>query len=103
MIARVTTLLILFYLPCCAYSDTVNYCNDPDVKQEWSQLMLKYGDIPEWKDINQYRIRLCNEVNNGIISLEKAIDLFEDKRAEKIEQLRHRLEKTTTSTYSLSG
>ena len=103
MITRVVTLLLLFYLPCSAYSDTVNYCNDPDVNQKWSRLMLKYGDIPEWREINQYRIQLCNEVNNGIISLEEAIDLFEDKRAEKIEQLKHRLEKTTTSTYSLSG
>jgi len=103
MITRVVTLLLLLYLPCSAYSDTVNYCNDPNVNQQWSQLMLKYGDIPEWRDINQYRIELCNEVKKGSISLEDAIDQFEDKRAEKIEQLRHRLEKTTTSEYSLSG
>jgi len=96
-------LLFLLYLPCSAYSDTVNYCNDPKVNQQWSQLMLQYGDIPEWRAINQYRIDLCNEVKNGSISLEDAINLFEDKRAEKIEQLKHRLEKTTTSDYSLSG
>jgi len=96
-------LLLLLYLPCCAYSETVNYCDNPAVDRQWSRLMLKYGDIPEWREINQYRIQLCEKVNNGTISLEDAIDRFEDKRNEKIEQLRHRLEKTTTSTYSLSG
>ena len=103
MIIRVVTLLLLLYLPCSAYSDSVNYCNDPNVNHQWSQLMLKYGDIPEWRDINQYRIELCNEVKNGSISLEDAIDQFEEKRAEKIEQLKHRLEKTSTSAYSMSG
>jgi len=103
MITRVVTFLLLLYLPCCAYSDTVNYCNDPGVNRQWSRLMLKYGDIPEWKDINQYRIQLCKEVNNGILSLEEAIDLFEHKRTRKIEQLRLRLEKTSDSAYSLSG
>lgn len=103
MITRVATFLILLYLPCCAYSDAVNYCNDPKVNQQWSRLMLKYGDIPEWKDINRYRVQLCKEVNNGIISLEEAIGLFEDERIKKIEQLKRRLEKTTDADYSLSG
>ena len=103
MISRVITLLLLLYLPSSAFSDTVNYCSDPNVNRQWSQLMLKYGDIPEWRDINQYRIELCNEVKNGSISLEDAIGLFEDKRSEKIEHLKRRLEKTTTSAYSLSG
>jgi hypothetical protein len=103
MISRVVTFLLLFYLPCCAFSDTVSYCNNPDVNRQWSRLMLKYGDIPEWRDINQYRIELCKKVDRGSLSLEDAIDLFEEKRDEKIKHLKHRLQKTTTSTPSLSG
>ena len=103
MIARVVTFLVLLYLPCYAYSETVNYCNDPEVNQEWQRLTLKYGDIPEWKELNQYRIRLCDEVQLGIISLDEAIDLFEGQRILKIDQLKRRLDKTSDSAYSLSG
>lgn len=99
---RPLILVPILLVPFAASSTTVNYCNDPAVEREWSELLVKYRDIPEWRDINQYRKRLCRQVNSGDLTIDEAIDLFERVRTKKIEHLRKRLERreqTETQQY----
>ncbi len=92
-LTRIACLLLLVARPLAASGETVNYCNDAEVQQDWSKLMAKYRHIPEWQDIDRYRTTLCNEVNSGEISVEAAIELFENARTQKIEELRERIKR----------
>lgn len=94
---RKLLLLPLLLVPGLATGTTVNYCHDPAVEREWSQLTDRYHSVPEWRELNRYRQRLCRRVDTGDLTVERAIDLFEAARTRKIEQLRKRLEKLRQS------
>ena len=75
------------------YSETVNYCIDPEINQEWERLIKKNGHHPEWRTIYKLRKQLCSSVDSGTITLEDAVEQFEIHRTIMIERLRERLEK----------
>ena len=76
-----------------AYSESINYCTDPEINQEWERLIKKNGHQPEWRTIYKLRKELCSSVDGGRITLEDAIKQFEIHRTIMIEKLRERIEK----------
>ena len=85
--------LYLIFTFTISSSGTVNYCNDPALDKQWIDLMKMNGHHPEWQYMYELRIDLCQSVKKGDISLEAAIDEFERKRTEAIQNLKDRLEK----------
>ena len=75
------------------YSETVNYCTNPDINQEWGRLIKKNGHHPEWRAIYKLRKQLCSSVDSGTITLKDAVEQFEIHRAIMIEKLKERIEK----------
>ena len=76
-----------------AYSETVNYCTDPEVNQEWERLIKEHRRDPEWHTMYKLRKDLCSSVDRGKLTLEDATEQFELHRSIMIEQLRERIEK----------
>lgn len=97
--------LLLLFLSFCACQPasavSTNYCHDQDVDQEWARLSTRY-DHPEFKALYSLRKSLCEQVDNGTMSIDDAIDRFENERAQKIDQLRKRLERNDSEA-ALAG
>lgn len=87
--------LFLMFLSFCACQPagavSTNYCHDPEAAQEGARLSTQY-DHPEFKALYTLRKNLCEQVDNGTMSIDDAIDRFENERAQKIDQLRKRLD-----------
>lgn len=88
--------VFLLFLSICtcqlANADAINYCHDQDAAQQWERLSTQY-DHPEFKALYSLRKQLCLQVENGTIRIDDAIDRFEHERAQKVDQLRKRLER----------
>ena len=54
-----------------------NYCNDQSSWKEWDELIAKYPNDDDVQILHALRIGLCMKIEQGSISLEKAIELFD--------------------------
>ncbi|MFC1896669.1 hypothetical protein ACFL0Q_08460 [Thermodesulfobacteriota bacterium] len=54
-----------------------NYCKDPRTWGEWDALVAKYPDDMDVQALHALRIGLCMKIEQGSISLQEAIQLFD--------------------------
>ena len=57
------------------------YCDDPEVKADWTNKMERYGYSPNWQHLQATWINLCQKVRDGKIDQNRANELFEIERA----------------------
>ncbi len=67
-----------------------NYCDDKQAADEWNAIALKYPDDLDTQMLHALRLGLCVKIKEGTISLDKAIDTFNDAHATVIERARQR-------------
>ena len=85
----------IIILLCCnniALADMYNNCHDPAVLAEWHEKMQRNKHHPEWRTMALLRKQLCNNVDNGELSVEEASVEFERQRAIQLQRFRERLE-----------
>jgi hypothetical protein len=54
-----------------------NYCKNPSSWTEWDALVEKYPDDMDVQTLHALRLGLCIKIEQGSITLKKAIDLFD--------------------------
>lgn len=91
-----TLLLFNALISTSVYAETINYCHDEEVNQQWEQLASNNSE-PEYKELYRLRKDLCAQIDNGEIELDDAIDIFEETRQEKIKILRERQQRLQNS------
>ncbi len=75
-------LLVTVLAPALGLSDElINYCHDPAAATDWVRLMLRYEGDPDFRYLYTLRQALCARVDAGELSLNAAIERFEDARA----------------------
>lgn len=60
----------------------VNYCHDPDVNAEWSQLAAEHRDSDIWQRLFALRLGLCVMVDRKALTVRRATTIFERQRDE---------------------
>ncbi len=61
-----------------------NYCNDAEINQQWTRLLMKSPDDPMTIRLYALRDGLCNMVDRGQVKLGVAIAIFEDARSPEV-------------------
>lgn len=54
-----------------------NYCKDPVSWKEWADLVAKYPNDSDVQTLHALRIGLCAKIEQGSITLDEAIRLFD--------------------------
>ncbi len=67
-----------------AASADANYCRDPAVNRQWADMLAKTPDDPLIIKLFALRSGLCILVDQGIIALDQATDIFEQERSEVV-------------------
>ena len=70
----------------------VSFCQDPDTIREWEEMMKKYGHSPNWQHLHAEWKRLCTAVDDDKMTLESAIEEFEQERVKAAKRERQRLQ-----------
>ncbi len=71
--------LIVSLASCSAHGDDPdNYCNDAEINQQWTRLLMKSPDDPMTIRLYALRDGLCAMVDRGQVKLGVAIAIFED-------------------------
>ncbi len=85
-------LLIIFslFLPLSVLASDNHYCNDKAVAKEWNDVLLKYPDDHNLRNLVSLRDRLCARVKKGQIPVDAATRQFEDARERLIDIWRKR-------------
>lgn len=82
-----------------SHAASVNYCHDEQAQRDWEKLVRNDSE-PEVKELYHLRKELCRKVDDGVINLDTAIEIFESERLNKIEAIKRRkmrLEEPVTS------
>jgi len=79
---RLTVAIIIVVFTFSTYADDdsfkpKNYCKDKKAWAEWEVLVAKYPDDDDVQILHAMRVGLCIKVEQGSISLEKAVELFD--------------------------
>lgn len=77
------TLLVGLFLqinPVFADEPEINHCLNPEVTKHWQELIQKYPDDDDLRDLVSLRNHLCEEVARGIITVDQATLRFETAR-----------------------
>ena len=61
-----------------------NYCNDAEINQQWTRLLMKSPDDPMTIRLYALRDGLCSMVDRGQVKLGVAIAIFEDARSPEV-------------------
>lgn len=69
-----------------AGGESINYCNDPEARLEWERLITKYPHDKDILILHALRLGLCLKVERDDITLDDAIDMFEQARRSLIRQ-----------------
>ena len=77
-----STLLVYSIL----FAESENYCRDQDSWKEWDELVQKYPNDHEFQALHALRIGLCVKIDKGSITIEQAIDIFENAREAIVEK-----------------
>ena len=73
--------------------ETLNYCHDPDVKADWERLLHKHEGNEFVGYLYNLRNTLCQDVEEGRVSLKEATERFERERDRVIQLWREQLER----------
>lgn len=65
-----------------AAAESENYCHDQQVEQDWSRMLDDAPDDPIVLKLYALRSGLCGMVEQGLVSLDQAAELWELERAE---------------------
>lgn len=60
-------------------AEPANYCHDSEAEAEWDQMLEEYPVDPVVIKLAALRTELCTLVDEGRMSLDQAIDLFEQE------------------------
>ena len=63
-----------------------NYCHDQEAWKDWDALVRKYPDDSDLQALHALRIGLCVKIDQGSISLDDAIDIFNKAHDSVIEK-----------------
>ncbi len=81
---RLLALMVLL-ASCSAHGDDPdNYCNDAEINQQWTRLLMKSPDDPMTIRLYALRDGLCSMVDRGQVKLGVAIAIFEDARSPEV-------------------
>ena len=81
---RLLALMVLL-ASCSAHGDDPdNYCNDAEINQQWTKLLMKSPDDPMTIRLYALRDGLCSMVDRGQVQLGAAIAIFEDARSPEV-------------------
>ena len=67
-----------------------NYCHNQESWKEWEELVRKCPNDMDLQALHALRIGLCIKIEKGSISLEDAIDIFDQAHETVIEKARQR-------------
>ena len=83
---RLLALMVLL-ASCSAHGDEPdNYCNDPEINQQWTRLFMKSPDDPRTIRLYALRDGLCAMVDRGQVKLDLATAIFEDARSPEVRE-----------------
>ena len=68
-------LMVLFFEFAFAKEQT-NYCKDEKSWDKWEALVQKYPDDEDVQTLHALRIGLCFKIDQGTITFDMAVDLF---------------------------
>jgi hypothetical protein len=74
----ILALTVLFSLCFPVQAETINHCKDPELWKEWDVLIQKHPHNSDIQMLHAVRIGLCKKIEDGSISLETAIDAFDE-------------------------
>jgi hypothetical protein len=77
--------LILYVSSPCSGQET-NYCHDPQAEAEWLALIAKYPGDYEIQALHALRIGLCTKVDQKMLTVQEATNIFEKARAALLRQ-----------------
>ena len=78
-------LAVSFFISANAFADK-DYCHDAAINSEWERMIKKYPDDDMVLHLAGLREGLCNMVDRGEISRDKAIDIFESAKGGAVSQ-----------------
>lgn len=70
-----------------------NYCSSAKGDQQWERVISKYKYFSTWKSLHRLRDGLCQQVEQGAISMNEAATVFAKEKARKVRILRERKDK----------
>jgi hypothetical protein len=86
---RNVTLFVLFILSLASATQAeTNHCHDQATNKQWEQIRLNHQGEKDVEALYALRVRLCRQVDTGIISVRKATEQFEAERERVIRERR---------------
>jgi hypothetical protein len=70
-----------------------NYCHDPEANQRWGELLLDAPADDVLLRLFALRLGLCQMVDAGILTLERATEIFERARQRGLLERREQMER----------
>lgn len=64
--------------------ETENYCLNPEYTKSNEELLARNPNNPSIQMIYALRLGICKMIEDGLISVEQGIDIFEEQREEEI-------------------
>lgn len=80
----ILTLLILLFSFSLQAKDE-NYCNDPDANIQWEALIQEHPCDLQIHALHVLRFGLCFKVDRGDLSVDQAMEMFENMRSALID------------------
>lgn len=106
MIKSLSYVIIISFLVSSPYSlsdDPQNYCQDSESWTEWENLARKYPSDQDIQHLHALRIGLCIKIEQGSITQNMAVDIFDKAREFVIEKKKAEQKKSGMMPGGLSG
>jgi hypothetical protein len=84
-----TLLIVLMFIAQAAFAEEklpVNYCHDEGVNADWEKMLADTPEDPLIIKLYGLRVGLCRMIDEGKVSLEQGIEIWNQEHAKSVNQ-----------------